>query len=798
MANLFYGIDLGTGNCSVAYMVDDPRHRKAASIRVDAVGIAADEETDAKTFRVPSIVAAGVKHGKHVDALFGWKFHQWFQRKRRAAPLLRRGTDFFSSVKSDMGTNRVYPRSTVPGGQTPGQITTLIIQSLIELTRKDNRAHDIRKADVTLTVPASFSTLARKETIAAAVAAGLSKERISLIDEPLAALVDLLNDPQAATVLTEDFKNVLVFDYGAGTCDLALVRARFDRKNETGLEVVNLAISPYSKLGGDDVDKAVMEAIVWPAIASPEERAQLPLSVQREVEDTFTGTVARELKQRICRLVQHGLDGNRSWDQIHRDVKASAPQPPFQVDGLNRPTPRQFTITASEFASVMQPFLEMPGEQDEDGPSLMRPILDTLTRAGMRPGDLDVVVLHGGSSLNPYVQGMLRDRLISEDSLFSDVNVTRTPDPLASVAKGAALVAYWRNARNVEYVRPIASEGLGIVLADGTTRELVRAGQPLPYPGEDVLMDVTHELIVPDEDLPELLVPVYTGASDEPRIAGIVKVPIADGTPARASVGIKLNVSRDKTLTWWFSIASGPFLEAKSIDDPWTRRTLGPAEKRLREHRKKMRESIDSKSKVTLADRTQEAQLLWRARLLEEAMECLDDLLLDTGNIGTVLNLKGLVLGASGRKEESLGVYRQAADADCTNAVYVGNIGAQLVALGRRTEALAHLRRALSMNPDLAYIYEHLADLLRQDGDEEGAQRELRRALDLSLKRVDLSPLSAEAWADVARLRHSLGQYDEAEAAIKFASELSQNEFYGGDRGAIIASPFGGRAWQNE
>src|SRR5215831_16454433 len=109
MARQFYGIDLGTGNCSVAYVVDDPRHHRASSIPVHTVGFAADERTDAKTSRVPSVVAALPGRGRH-ETLFGWQFANWFQQRRRSTSLLRKGTDFFSSVKSDMGTNRVYPR----------------------------------------------------------------------------------------------------------------------------------------------------------------------------------------------------------------------------------------------------------------------------------------------------------------------------------------------------------------------------------------------------------------------------------------------------------------------------------------------------------------------------------------------------------------------------------------------------------------------------------------------------------------------------------------------------------------
>ena len=89
MANQFFGIDLGTGNCSVAYVIDDPRHRKAPTIQVTPVGILTDDRTDAKTCRVPSIVAAAATPGGRIETIIGWKFDRWFQRRRRSAT--RRG-----------------------------------------------------------------------------------------------------------------------------------------------------------------------------------------------------------------------------------------------------------------------------------------------------------------------------------------------------------------------------------------------------------------------------------------------------------------------------------------------------------------------------------------------------------------------------------------------------------------------------------------------------------------------------------------------------------------------------------
>ena len=97
---------------------------------------------------------------------------------------------------------------------------------------------------------------------------------------------------------------MLVFDYGGGTCDVALVKARFDPAARAGLSVENLAISSYHRLGGDDIDRAVMDVVVWPQIASPAERAGLTLAARRLVEDTLVPTVARVLKERLCRAVE--------------------------------------------------------------------------------------------------------------------------------------------------------------------------------------------------------------------------------------------------------------------------------------------------------------------------------------------------------------------------------------------------------------------------------------------------------------------------------------------------------------
>src|SRR5262249_15881593 len=161
-----------------------------------------------------------------------------------------------------------------PGARTPGQVTAFILEGLADGVASVNRRLDVRDANVVLTVPASFSALAREETLDAAVRARFDISRLELIDEPVAALIYLLNSTHAGAILDDTFKNILVFDYGAGTCDLSLVKARYNPTTKTGLEVINLAISPYRKLGGDDIDRAVMANVVWPQLVDDADRGR--------------------------------------------------------------------------------------------------------------------------------------------------------------------------------------------------------------------------------------------------------------------------------------------------------------------------------------------------------------------------------------------------------------------------------------------------------------------------------------------------------------------------------------------
>jgi len=789
----FFGIDLGTSSCSIAYVVDDPRQRDAQTVAVQTVEVRVDENgLRLSTNRIPSIVSAPLDPKARGGALFGLDFLSAFRMKKKEAALLRRGRDYFSSVKSDLGTLRVYTRSRIPGCRTPAEVTALILDRLRGLARDYNPSLDPRHAPLVITVPASFSALARAETLDAAVKAGFSRENVRLLDEPVAALLDLLNSPDAATILDARSRNLLVFDYGAGTCDVALVRVRFDPAAETGLHVENLAISNYHRLGGDDVDAGIMDQVIWPQLCTPEQRASLRPARRREIEDTLTGTVARRLKEEMCTDVDIAVR-TTSWAEVDATpVRVLAPlERLFELSEVRRTAPRHFEMDSTQFLEVMAPFLSRPGEADDPGRSLLFPVEETLARAGLKPEALDAVVLHGGSSLNPYVRRLMSSTFGHHD-LFQRTRVVMTPDPLVSVARGAAVACYWRESRGVEMVQPIMPEDFGVILRDGRRVPLIAAGTPLPYPDAEGAEDVTDDgapFTVPTDNAASLLVPIYTGTDATHRLAGTVKVPLPPGAAAGTPVRIALRVDADKTVRWWFRIGEAEALPAPVVNDPWTSRALSIDERALMEVRRGLRDALAEGRPLSQRLLVTEASAMRIAGDAEGALLAVDDCLDDDPSNASAHNVRGLVLGTLGRTGDAVAAFTTAVQLMPDDATYLANRGYALQRAGASEGSIGPLRLAISRQPRMGHAYMGLGNAYRRLGDEKAALVEYRRALEVYRQDVEEHPHDRFAWQWMANVHQALGDYRRVAEAHAVLRRIERDALYEGDSRHVIAGP---------
>jgi len=283
-------------------------------------------------------------------------------------------------VKRLMGTGMTV---TMGGKEyTPQEISSFILRYLIEgaetyLNEKIDRA--------VITVPAYFSDEQRKATVEAGRLAGIKVERI--INEPTAASLDYgINH-------MEECKNLLVYDLGGGTLDVTVLELF-----EGVLDVK--ASSGNNRLGGKDFDNILMDYCLerfqkqYGVDASSDKRAMMRLKMECEK----------------CKIAL-------STEQEYGIVL------PFFAEANGNPAALEEVIDRELFESLIKPLIDTTSIQ----------IRSALKDAGLTAGDLDLILLVGGSTRIPYVKKFIENETgIIPSSLV---------DPDLAVVKGAAVQA---------------------------------------------------------------------------------------------------------------------------------------------------------------------------------------------------------------------------------------------------------------------------------------------------------------------------------------------------------------------
>jgi molecular chaperone DnaK len=228
-----------------------------------------------------------------------------------------------------------------------------------------------------ITVPAYFTDVQRRATTRAGELAGLTVERI--INEPTAAALDY------GLANLKESKNVLVYDLGGGTLDvtvLELFEGILDVKASRG----------NNHLGGKDFDESIMRNL---ADVGSDERALMRL--KKAAEDCKIALSARESYHVSLPFLMTTKDG--------------------------KPVSLEKTVTRAEFE----------GWIGDKVASTREPMMTALADSGLSAGDLDIVLLAGGSTRIPCV------RKIVEDSLSAVAHSLVDPD--LTVVRGAAIQA---------------------------------------------------------------------------------------------------------------------------------------------------------------------------------------------------------------------------------------------------------------------------------------------------------------------------------------------------------------------
>lgn len=296
---------------------------------------------------------------------------------------------------------------------TPPQISAQVLRQL----KEDAEASLGKKfSKAVITVPAYFSESQRQATKEAAELAGLQVPRI--INEPTAAAL--------AFGLGAEPQNVAVYDLGGGTFDVSILRI------ERGLFRVK-ATNGDTHLGGDDFDLAIIN---WMQDVCKQQGVDLAVAEDNNLRSQLR-TAAEAAKIALTKATEYQI---------------------------NIPNLLEVTLTRTQLEKLVQPFIERTLE-----------ICDkTIEKAGMKPVDIDQVLLVGGQTRLPAIKAALQKRYGWK------INDSVNPDE--AVAKGAAvlggrLCGYLRDKVKLWDVTPLS---LGIELASGKMDVIIPSNEQIP------------------------------------------------------------------------------------------------------------------------------------------------------------------------------------------------------------------------------------------------------------------------------------------------------------------------------
>ena len=783
MSKIYFGIDLGTSSSSISYIVESPR--SAQSLFVEPTTVKFSPPAGASFFhnlqRLPSMVYIEQK-GKKQNTLTG------FQADEAASGRLTKPFEnFFMSVKSDMGTLRIYEDSVDPDMLSPVEVSAEVIRELIRAAEKETGISP-KKASVVITVPASFSHNQRQDTLRSARLAGLTLDDGDLLDEPIAAFIHLAcHQKLDAQLDMKSPKNILMFDLGAGTCDVSIFKASYESDfiaSGIGLELANRAISNYEKLGGDNIDLHIVEHEILPVFCDKNgiDFKGLQEKVKRELRFRLK-LKARQIKEEICRQLA------QDWGR--KNIKQQWTIDPFPIPELNLRTWKTTDTTKLEaFMELMSPFIA----DDLDNAyriaddyltySFFGAVFNALKKSKLRPEDLHGFIFNGGSCHNPVIR-----KAFETYEGFSGAKFFDTPDLDLSVSKGAAIHCYFLHQNRESLITPIINSDIGIYTLGLKKEILIEAGTQLPFPanGEFLIKD---EFYVPRDGIANVGISLYSG---DGRIISNLKLPLPADVKKGEPISVGFRIDTNKVMSVAAFMSNNPEIKIDAeLSNPWTHGINTPEDLAANEiwekvaHLKRDRKTVAAGTMVDLANRER------LRKNLDSALEILQRLENKGINTDALNNILALCYSERGQPDKALVHFKNAVEMDPKSVTYAANYGSQLLEGGKVDEAILRLRDAVNIDSEYYSPYYWLGFAYRKQGDEESSKKEFMRAQKILRSLSSQDPHNERFLSFLEDVYLALGEYDEADKARAQLQAIRSSKVLGGSPESLIAGPNSG------
>jgi molecular chaperone DnaK len=296
----------------------------------------------------------------------------------------------YIEFKRTMGTDETYACPNLNRSFSSEELSAEVLKALKSFVKEEEILASV------ITVPAKFRQVQIDATLRAAKIAGF--EYCELLQEQIAASLAYGIDPNQLT------GHWLVFDFGGGTFDVALMTA------ENG-EIKVVDTEGDNHLGGKDIDLKIVDEIFIPYL-------QKHYTLDIKLKDLLFARLLRERLKVIAEEAKIELSSHNKVNVVTDE--------PICGDDVNEEMELDLTIDIADFEKVATPVF-------------MRTINITkklLQRNGIESSQLSKIILVGGPTYSPLLRSLLQQNFSSQ--------IDASVDPMTAVAKGAAIYASTR------------------------------------------------------------------------------------------------------------------------------------------------------------------------------------------------------------------------------------------------------------------------------------------------------------------------------------------------------------------
>lgn len=431
----------------------------------------------------------------------------------------------------------------------------LVASYFLSAARKyllDNYNKEEQLKTAVITVPASFNIDQRNATKMAAKLAGFDGD-ITLISEPTAAILDFINEQSKLAdedkyLDFSDYKSVLVFDLGGGTCDVAVLRIKIQGRE---IYVEEVSVSPHTLLGGTDFDAYAVEGVIKDF--SKENNINLTSEISNEALKELKDKLLTAMEKTKMYFVSRYFAKKNQNESEEIDLETI--QFTIQIPQAIKDKPFKYTLTMKKYDRYIKALLDSSSEKN-----IISPIEDTLRSCNMDKNHIDYVFCVGGMTKYPEV--------IKSVNEFFEKESIKFMDSMESVSRGAAIYHHY----DIKEVTSEKNEDKTLIDIIPTLPQTVFLNVKNNFPKALIEAKTKANTPVIYEDLIEIssqvgvVLELYTGKSQfDPNMQRLnnIKINFPYGVELGSKISLKLEYTQKGILNFEAWIKDHPEINTK-------------------------------------------------------------------------------------------------------------------------------------------------------------------------------------------------------------------------------------------